>query len=106
MENDANLNTCRKFHVIKDVLEHNFPSGTDAEIGESVRTIFKEPELSKSDIGSLEGLGFRVTKTNGNHYQFVFGDDPRYTSIYSSTPSDFRSGKNFATEYLNHLFGY
>ena len=108
MKDDSNLSRSRKFDVLSDVLEHNFPSETDAELIECVRGAFKDGALSGAGIGRLQAAGFVVEKSgNQSHYRINFNGDQRYESIFSSTPSDKARGtKNLVSDFTNVLFGY
>ena len=107
MKDDINLSRSRKANVLKDVLEHNFPSGTDTKYTELLKSAFNDGALTKEGIGRLQAVGFMISKEERNaHWQFKFGDD-RYVAIFSATPSDkARSVKNFVSGYSNILFGY
>lgn len=107
MKDDSNLSNSRKFHVLEDVLEHNFPSGTDIKLVECIKSVVKDGTLSKDGIGRLRDAGFNVEKEGRQaHYHITFGGDERYATSYSATPSDRRGAKNFVSEYTNMLFGY
>lgn len=108
MKDDANLSRSRKFDVLGDVLEHNFPSETDTELTQCLRDAFKDGALSRSGIGCLQAAGFVVEKSgNQAHYRINFGGDERYEATFSSTPSDKARGtKNLVSDFSNVLFGF
>ena len=108
MKDDANLSRSRKFDVISDVLEHNFPSKADAELIECIRGAFKDGALSGAGIGRLQAAGFVVEKCGRQaHYRINFGGDERYEASFSSTPSDKARGtKNLISDFTNVLFGF
>lgn len=108
MKDDSNLSRSRKFDVLSDVLEHNFPSETDAELIDCIRGAFKDGALSGAGIGRLQAAGFVVEK-NGNqaHYRINLNGDERYEAIFSATPSDKARGtKNLVSDFTNILFGF
>lgn len=108
MKGDANLSRSRKFDVLGDVLEHNFPSETDTELIQCLRDAFKDGALSRAGIGCLQAAGFVVEKSgNQAHYRINFGNDERYEATFSSTPSDKARGtKNLVSDFTNVLFGF
>ena len=108
MMGDSTLKVSRKYHVLSDVLEHNFPCGTDAELTECVRGAFTDGTLTRDGIGRLRAAGFTVEKEQRNgHYKIRLSSDDRYLGIYAATPSDKgRSVDNFISDFTNLLFGY
>lgn len=108
MKGDSNLSASRKFHVLEDVLEHNFPCGTDAKLVECIKSAVKSGTLSKDGIGRLQDAGFTVKKEGRQaHYKVKFNDDERYVAMFAATPSDSAHGaKNFVSDFTNKLFGY
>jgi len=106
IKDDANAGTSRKADVLRDVVEHNFPSGTDTELIETIKRVLKDGTLSKEGIGCLQDIGFGVGKTGSDHYKMIFGDDDRYSFICANTPSDNRGAKNLVSSISNTLFGF
>lgn len=107
MSGDPNLIKSRKYHVLCDILAHNFPSGTDAEITKIIKSVFGDGRLTRDGIGRLQSAGFSVVKTDRqSHYKITWLDDDRYVMTYSFTPSDWRSGKNGASLFSNLCVGY
>ena len=108
MKDDVNLSKSRKFHVLEDVLEHNFPSETDADLIECLRSAFKDGALTREGIGRLQSVGFVVKKDDKQpHYKIKFAGDDRYMAIAPSTPSDkARGSKNMISDFSNILFGF
>jgi hypothetical protein len=106
MKDDANLSRSRKFDVINDVLEHNFPSQTDARLTECIKAAFDNGALTKEGIGCLQSAGFTVRKPGrASHYKVTLGGDERYMVTCSVTPSDnARGAKNSVSEFVNVLF--
>lgn len=106
IKDDANAGTSRKCDVLRDVVEHNFPSGTDTGLIDTIKRVLKDGVLSKEGIGCLQDIGFGVGKTGGDHYKLIFGDDDRYSFICANTPSDNRGAKNLISNISNTLFGF
>ena len=102
MKDDANLSGSRKFDVLGDVLEHNFPPDTGAELADVIKSAFNDGALTKHGIGSLRSAGFVVEKGN-KHYKIYFDGFEKYSASISTTPSDVRGSKNFVTDFLNTL---
>lgn len=103
MKDDATLSMSRKFDVLGDVLEHNFPSGTDIELANTIRDAFKDGTLTRDGIGSLRAAGFVVEK-GSKHYKIYKENFEKYHATVALTPSDSRSLKNTMTDFLNVLF--
>lgn len=107
MKGDGALSTSRKYHVLCDILAHNFPSGTGTELSDLIKEVFTEGKLTRDGIGCLQSAGFTVTKKDGtSHYRIMWQDDKRYIVTYPATGSDFRGGKNCASDFINTCFGY
>lgn len=107
MSSDPTLVRSRKYHVLCDILAHNFPSETGTELEQLIREVFATGRLTRDGIGRLQSAGFTVEKNDRQaHYRVAWGGDSRYVSTYSSTTSDHRSGKNAASDYVNLCLGY
>lgn len=107
MSSDAALKTSRKYHVLCDILAHNFPSGTDTYLSGLIKEVFEKGSLTRDGIRRLQSSGFTVTKNDRKaHYRILWHDDERYAATYSATGSDFRGGKNCASDFSNMCFGY
>lgn len=107
MSGDSALSTSRKYHVLCDILAHNFPSGTDTDLSKLIKEVFEQGKLTRDGIGRLQSAGFTVTKNDKKaHYRVLWQDDERYAATYSATGSDFRGGKNCASDFINMCFGY
>lgn len=106
MDEDTNLKKSRKYDVLSDILENNKRSGMDESIKEVFKSACKEGCLSKEGIKNLELLGFSILKDTSRHYKVAFNGDTRYQMSLACTPSDYRSGNNAFSTYMNLLFGY
>lgn len=101
---DANTGASRKADVLRDVLEHNFPSGTDAELTAALKGAFNDGTLTKGGIGRLQSLGFKLIKEKNNHTRILYNGDPRYASVIASTSSDYRQVENFVSDFTKVCF--
>lgn len=106
MTGDSNLEGCRKYTVLKDLLEHNKLTGKDEEIKKQIKLICKQNRFGELELSELEKLGLIVAKGPNNHYRMCFAGDSRYGVIAPGTPSDSRSMENLASTFNNMLFGY
>lgn len=107
MKGNQTLESSRKYHVLCDILAHNFPSDTGTGLKALVKDVFGEGRLTRDGIGRLSSAGFTVEKNDRQaHYRIIWGNDSRYVATYSSSSSDKRSGKNTASDYNNLCFGY
>lgn len=107
MKDDPNLSSSRKFDVLSDILDHCFPCTTDADLVRCIRRAFNDGVLTREGIGCLQSSGFEVEKGENGHYKVSFGKDKRYSTVFSSTPSDkSRGAKNCVSDFVNVLFGY
>lgn len=108
MKDDGNLSVSRKFDVLGDVLEHNFPCTTDTELINCIKGAFKDGTLTRNGIGSLQSAGFVVEKDGrSSHYKIYMKGFKKYHATVSSTPSDKACGsKNTVSDFCNVLFGY
>lgn len=104
MTGDPNQEGCRRYHVLKDLLENNAPTGREQEIRDGMDKIFQN-ELTSRTIPKLEQLGFVVARSGNSHWRLAYGDDDRYAVQMSATPSDWRSAENLESRAANMLFG-
>ncbi len=106
MTDDPNLSASRKYDVLKDLLEHNFPCTTDTQLIDCIRNAFKDGTLTREGIGCLRDAGFVVDR-GGSHYKVYKDGFEKYMTTVSITPSDKRyGGKNAASDFCNMLFRY
>ena len=107
MVGDKTLESSRKYHVLCDILAHNFPSETGTELRALIKDVFAEGKLTRDGIGRLSSAGFTVEKNDRqSHYRIVWKGDDRYVATYAATSSDGRAGKNAASVYTNLCLGY
>lgn len=108
IKDDTTIARSRKCHVLKDILDHNFPCTTGIELDKCIRGAFDDGVLTGVGIGRLQASGFVVEKTDRQaHYRVTLGGDDRYVMMVASTPSDkARGAKNAVSNFCNLLFGY
>lgn len=58
--------------------------------------------MTKTLRRKLSSLGFTITD-GGKHYKLYFREDKHHSYTLSKTPSDSRSGLNFATDVLRMI---
>lgn len=94
----------RRQHVIQDLLKHNSAINTKIALEEEIKSIFKTyVDMDAKTRSALERLGFDISD-DGKHYKAIFRGDGRYTFSISKTSSDYRAGKNLASDINNKLF--
>lgn len=108
MSDDSNLNSSRKYHVLKSILDGNNMTGKREELIDIFKSAFKDGSLSSDGIRTLEMNGFTVQKEKGDsHYKIRFVDDNRYQIVFPSTTSDKKcAAENNISAFSNILFGY
>lgn len=105
IKDDPVLNKSRKYDILSDILDHNFPCTTGAVLVGCLRDAFKDGSLTRDGIGRLQSSGFTVVK-GGDHYKIYIGDETRYFVTVSSTSSDKKRGYlNAVSDFSNKLFG-
>lgn len=105
IKDDANLGKSRRFDILSDILDHNFPCTTGADLVRCLRDASKDGNISREGIGRLQSSGFTVVK-GGDHYKIYIGDETRYFVTLSSTPSDKKRGYlNMISDFTTRLFG-
>ncbi len=94
----------RRDHLLKDVISANTSSGGIEEKATSVKTQMKSYRKMDNDMRNfLEEIGFEITG-EGKHYKAIFKGDERYIVSLPKTSSDYRAGKNIASEIVKLLF--
>ena len=105
MSSDVNMKESRKFHVLSNILAANMLTGQDEIIKKMLETALKDGSVSSDAVRQLSMYGFKVAHDK-KHDKISFGDDDRYTTTVSKTPSDYRAGKNLVSVFTNTLFGF
>jgi hypothetical protein len=86
---------------ISDILTY---SNDFIERRDKVKAILSKYEkLDGKTKKSLEALGFSIT-SEGKHHKLVYYGDDRLVFVMAKTPSDWRAGKNFASEVVKKIF--
>jgi hypothetical protein len=94
----------RRFHIVEALLEANPKVGKAREKAEEVKRILRGyKKMDKKTRAALIGLGFEIEE-DGKHHKLIYSSDPRYTFTGSKTGSEYRGGKNFASEINRILF--
>lgn len=89
----------RAYAIIQSLLQVNPHNNACEKIVKTVRQVFSKGEkLGKQSIKLLEDVGFKFISDN-SHKKMVFYDN-RYTFTLYNTPSDFREGKNMASDII------
>lgn len=105
MKYDSNQNSCRTFHILESVLKSNTKIGNRDTLQRNIKRIFgKLEKLDSKCKKELEGLGFFI-QNDENHIKLYFHNDSRYIITLSKTPSDYREGKNVASDAIRILLG-
>lgn len=94
----------RKKDVIKGILDKNKKVDAKLNIIKTIKDILSNyQKMDEKTKRTLERLGFTIT-SDGTHYKLLFNSDSRYPIIIAKTPSDFRAGKNTASDMSTILF--
>lgn len=105
MEGDANLSQCRKYHVLKNIVNNNDMTDFPEKTYEALKSLSGEIGYNQRDSKRhLANLGFTVH--TGNHIKVCYKDDERYMFTIASSASDKRVAKNVTSSIYNVLFGY
>ena len=97
MTGDPNQMECRKYHILRSILENNQISGNGKKIGAQLKKIMSNIDILNTKCRKqLKQLGFSVND-EGKHHKIYFHDDKRYPLIVAKTASDCRSYKNLAS---------
>ena len=87
----------RAYTIIGELLKANPKVGECSKVVRCVHEVFDNGDaLAKSGKSKLKEAGFIISE-DGPHYKLVF-HDPRYMFSISKTPSDYREGKNLASD--------
>ena len=104
LDNDLNLRTSRKFHVLTNILDLNRQTGKADEIEKWLREIIDDSgNLNAQRKRQLIETGFKIN--NGTHYKITYNEDNRYTFTLAKTPGDYRANMNTLKDAVATLFG-
>lgn len=91
-------NKVRRKDVILDIIKYNDCKRTANDRAKKMKQALKGyKNVNTSLKRDLQDIGFYMEESNGKHYKLTYYHDPRYTATLAKTPSDDRSGTNFAT---------
>ena len=103
IKDDPVLNKSRRYDVLSDILDHNFPCTTGADLVRCLRDASKDGTLTREGIGYLQSSGFSVVK-GSDHYKIYMGNETRYFVTLASTASDKRAYLNAVSDFSTKLF--
>lgn len=93
----------RKYDVLNDILQNNMHSKIREERAKIIKNMFKDyKNLSGTMRQELKDIGFEI-KEDGKHYRLTYYGDDRYKTTIAKTGSDWREGKNIATNILKDM---
>jgi uncharacterized phage infection (PIP) family protein YhgE len=93
----------RRQHIITDIVSNNIYDANREEIKAEIRNLFRDYRRMNSNTkNALERMGFEIVSENSN-YKMIFHGDSRYMISFAKTPSDFRAGRNIASDICNLL---
>lgn len=97
----------RKYELIQRLIDSNELTGEGQEIFREFKTIlFRNNNVTGSDIADLQKLGFEVTQLPDQHMRITFKGDVRYASVMPGTGSDWRGLKNAYSEMVSKISVY
>lgn len=97
----------RADELLDGILEKNELTGEGKKLFDRLKTIlFRNKNITDSDISDLEALGFEVTRRSNNHYKLTFRKNSKYSFTLASTGSDVRGMKNSYSDISNCLSVY
>ncbi len=97
----------RANELLNGILDLNELTGEGRIIFEKLkRILYRNKNITESDISDLRELGFEVTRRSNNHYKLVFKHDDRYAFTLASTGSDVRGMKNSFSDITNRISVY
>lgn len=108
---DAKRSYCaggsRAEELLDGILESNELTGEGQKLFTRLKTIlYRNKNITESDISDLQQLGFIVTTRGNNHYKLKFQGDPRYCFTLASTASEVRGMKNSYAEITRKISVY
>ncbi|NJP11694.1 MAG: hypothetical protein HC866_21325 [Leptolyngbyaceae cyanobacterium RU_5_1] len=93
----------RRQHIISDVISNNGSNSKREEIKTEIQNLFRDyRSMNSSTRNTLERMGFQIVSEN-NNYKIIFHGDSRYMIAFAKTPSDWRAGRNIASNICNLL---
>lgn len=93
----------RRHDVLRDILENNEYEKIRDSREKLIKNLFKDYKTMSSTLRQeLQSLGFEI-KEEGKHYRLTYYGDGRYKTTIAKTGSDWRGGKNIASEILKNM---
>jgi len=97
----------RAAELIEGILQKNEPTGEGKKLFARLKNIlYRNKNVTDSDIADLEEIGFEVTIRANNHYMLVFKGNPRYCFTLASTASEVRGMKNAYSDMIKRISVY
>jgi hypothetical protein len=96
-----------KFETLQkeEEVEERIISKTDEELLKKLKPLFKSVNrINASFVSSLNEYGFEIEKTSGGHYKIFEKENPNKYIVISTSPSDFRSGRNYFKKFKKKFF--
>ena len=91
----------RRQHIISDIISANIIETKREVMKTDLHDLFRDyGEMNRSREKALERMGFTIVSEN-KHIKIVFHNDNRYTIVFAATPSDWRAGRNIASDICN-----
>ncbi|MCM1981636.1 hypothetical protein [Lyngbya confervoides] len=91
----------RRQHIITDIVHSNYSGHYREEFKAEIQNLFRDyKSMNSRTRKALKRLGFEIVSDNSN-YKMIFQQDSRYTVSFSKTPSDWRAGRNIASDICN-----
>lgn len=93
----------RRNDVFNDILEKNMYEGVYEKREKIIKNIFKDYKTMSGVMRQeLKDIGFEITD-DGKHYRLTYYGDERYKTTVAKTGSDWREGKNIASNILKDM---
>ncbi|GAB3439305.1 hypothetical protein NX773_01730 [Massilia solisilvae] len=94
----------RRQHILYSIVLANAVPTERERLRDQIKMLLRDYQsMDGRTKRELEQLGFSISES-GKHYKLVFQGDPRYTFTLSKTGSDFRGGRNAASDLCRLLF--
>ena len=96
----------RDFELLSDILNENPIVGNGKGTLEKIKKIFSTTDgLKENDFSKLKEIGFEFI-SDQNHYKIRYKNNEKYQFTIYKTPSDYRGGKNMASDIIKKISVY
>ena len=97
----TNTDRSRRNDVIQDIILNNDYEELGKDRIHKLKSVLKKYNtMDRRMRSSLEDLGFDISTEHNKHYVGTYYNDKRYRVIFPATPSDYRAGKNLASNLI------